>query len=277
MVSSFYTSFLRIISIKNNLKLGVNKFLKLNKRTYKDLYIDSVRAETKQAISTLSEVGFVNKKKYLEFPSTEKDIIKYLDSLDWSKPWNAGAQYAAVSVFNATQLKKNIASNNFVILYKYLDKVLNAKTGLYHKNTEINLNEKINGTMKVITGLDWINKPIHKPEKIIDFCLNIKPDSEGCDIVDLVYVLYKSCKQSNYKVKDVQTYFEEIKKIISLHFYESEGGFSYSRNKSQTSYYGLKISKGFNTPDLHGTTLILWALTMIYDLNGLNGYNILKP
>lgn len=72
--------------------------------------------------------------------------------------------------------------------------------------------------MKVITGLDWINRPIHLPNEIIDFCLSIEPESDGCDIVDLVYVLYKSCKQTNYKVKEVQTYFEEIKKTISLNF-----------------------------------------------------------
>ena len=85
----------------------MNKFFKLNKRTYKDLYIDSVRAETKQAISTLSEVGFVNKKKYQDFPSSEKDIVKYLDSLDWSKPWNAGAQFSALCVFAESQEKQD--------------------------------------------------------------------------------------------------------------------------------------------------------------------------
>jgi hypothetical protein len=277
VIFAFYTSFLRKISLKNNLKLIMNKFLNLNKRTYRDLYTDSIRAETKQAIATLSEVGFSNKKKYLDFPSSEKNIIKYLDSLDWSKPWNAGAQYAAICVFNATQLKKNVASTNFEVLYTYLDNVLNTDSGLYHSNTEIKLNEKINGTMKVITGLDWINRPIHLPNEIIDFCLSIEPESDGCDIVDLVYVLYKSCKQTNYKVKEVQTYFEEIKKTISLNFYKSSGGFSYGKKKSQTSYYGLKISKGYDFPDLHGTTLLLWALTMIYDLNGSSSYNILKP
>ena len=50
--------------------------------------------------------------------------------------------------------------------------------------------EVINGAMKVITGLDWINHEIHYPEKLIDFCLNTKPQT-GCDLVDIVYVLYK--------------------------------------------------------------------------------------
>lgn len=276
-IYKFYNSIYRKMSLKNNLKLLSNKFLNSKKRTYSDLYIDTIRAETKQAIATLSEVGADNKKKYLDFPSSEKEIINFLDSLDWSKPWNAGAQYSAICVFNSSQLEKSLALENFKVLYQYLEKVVQSETGLYHRNVKIDLNEKINGTMKVITGLDWIGKPIHYPEKIVDYCLNIEPDSDGCDIVDLVYILYKSCKQTNYKVAEVKAYFEIIKKIISKNFYADEGGFSYSENKSQSHYYGLKISKGFDTPDLHGTTLLLWALTMIYNLNGVKGYNIIKP
>ena len=37
--------------------------------------------------------------------------------------------------------------------------------------------------MKVLSGLDWINVNIHKPDKLIDFCLSNEPVSEGCDIV----------------------------------------------------------------------------------------------
>ena len=55
--------------------------------------------------------------------------------------------------------------------------------------------------MKVISGLDWLNKPIHQPEKIIEYCLKIKPSNEGCSLVDYVYVLYKCSKQVDYKKK----------------------------------------------------------------------------
>ena len=33
--------------------------------------------------------------------------------------------------------------------------------------------EKINGAMKVITGLEWLSIPIHKPKELIDLCLVI--------------------------------------------------------------------------------------------------------
>ena len=273
----FYTSTTRKLSLKDNLKKLINLTSYSKKRTYKDLYLDSVRAETKQAIATLYEVGSFNKLQYKDFPNTKDEIDNYLDSLNWSRPWNAGAQFSALCVFTTTQLENNEAEHNANYLYKYLEKVLNKETGLYHKNIEVGLNEKINGTMKVITGLDWIEKPIHYPEKVIDFCLKVDPGSEGCDIVDLVYILYKSCKQSKYKTLEVQKYFEKVKLIIFSHYYSSKGGFSYSTNKSQDYYYGLKISKGLDTPDIHGTTLLLWALTMIYDINDIYGFKVIKP
>ena len=53
--------------------------------------------------------------------------------------------------------------------------------------------------MKVITGLDWLEVKIHNPNKLIDFCLANKPEFEGCDLVDYIYVLYKCSSQTNYK------------------------------------------------------------------------------
>ena len=54
---------------------------------------------------------------------------------------------------------------------------------------------------------------------------------------------------------------------------------SYFLNKSQTHYYGVKISKGLNTPDLHGTLLLIWGISMISKIIDLptSNWNILKP
>ena len=273
---NFYSTKINNYSVKNSIK-KILKFLKISdRRTSEDYFIDSVRAESKQAISTLYQVGFSNDKKYNDFPKTESSINTYLNSLNWNKPWNAGAQYSALCVFTSTQLETNQKEKNEIILYNFLDKVLNSKTGFYHTNSTINQNEKINGAMKVITGLDWINKPIHKPEQIIDFCLSISPESEGCDIVDLVYVLYRACSQSNYKKSEVINYLNSLKKIIKANYHNGLG-FSYYKDKSQVEYYGMHITKGLNYPDIHGTTLLLWALTMIYSIQGSSEFNVIKP
>ena len=268
-------------SVKYSLKNVIKKILYLlnisSKRTSSQLYKDSIRAETKQAISTLFQVGFKNEKKYTDFPKTKESIEEYLNSLDWNMSWNAGAQFSALCVFTATQLDGQLKKENESFLYDYLLEVLDKHSGFYYHGQHIDENEKINGAMKVITGLDWINKPIHYPEKIIDYCLKVEPEGEGCDLVDLVYVLYKSCSQSNYRKEEVKNFLKDIKSTIEKNYHSKKGGFSYFENKSQTHYYGLKISTGQNTPDLHGTTLLLWALTMIDNFNGNTQFKIIKP
>ena len=97
--------------------------------------------------------------------------------------------------------------------------------------------------------------------------------------MDVVYVLFKCSNQTTYKGSEIKKYIYDLLEIISLHFYKKDGGFSYFINKSQTHYYGLKISNGPNLPDLHGTTLLVWALSMIF--NTINpdesNWNVLKP
>ena len=139
-------------------------------------------------------------------------------------------------------------------------------------------NEAINGAMKVISGLDWLGIPIHYPEKLIDFCLLNRPSSTGCDLVDYVYVLYKCSSQTNYRKKEIAVYCEELLDLIEKHFY-IEGGFSYYINKSQTHYYGVKISEGNDQPDIHGTLLLVWAMSMIFKLveNNKFEWKVIKP
>ena len=111
------------------------------------------------------------------------------------------------------------------------------------------------------------------------FALTNKPEFEGCDLVDYVYVLYKCSSQTNYRKKDVQLVLLEILDYLKLLYHEEEGGFSYYINKSQTSYYGINISKGKNTADIHGTVLSVWAIVMVLTLldKNLHDYRNIKP
>ena len=54
---------------------------------------------------------------------------------------------------------------------------------------------------------------------------------------------------------------------------------TYFLNKSQTHYYGIKITNGLNEADLHGTLLLVWALSMILNIseNENLSWNIIKP
>ena len=99
--------------LKDKLKLLINLTNENKFKTHSQLFEEAIRAETKQAISTLNQIGYSNVSKYSDFPFKKNDIFDFLYSLNWSKPWSAGGQFAALSVFSKTQLKEDQYANTF--------------------------------------------------------------------------------------------------------------------------------------------------------------------
>ena len=132
--------------------------------------------------------------------------------------------------------------------------------------------------MKVLSGLDWLDVPIHYPERLIDACLERLPSSEGCHLVDAVYVLYRCLQQTEYRKVEIQTYCSQILDIIKQH-HNSDGGFSYYIGRSQTTYYRVPIAYGLAESDIHGTCLLTWAITMILEIldNNIVNWQVIKP
>jgi len=278
-IDNKYLNYMNKNSIEKNTKDILKTVLNIFGKDYltnKDILKNSLRAESKQCIASLYQIGSKNKIVYSQFPKQKYEIKNFLDNLNWSKPWSAGGQFAALSVFLKTQL---VETNTDIMsdLQKFVKKINDKETGTYFIGKVSSNDELINGSMKIITGLDWLNFEILYPEKLIDFCLNNQPSHEGCNVVDTVYVLWMCSKQTNYKRKEIQNYLYEVIEIIKLHHFQS-GGFSYYLNKSQIYYYGLKITTGRNTPDIHGTILFIWALSMINDLCEIGmEWKTLKP
>jgi len=260
--NELYKSYKNLSSttFKYLLKDTLNKTGKFNFSSKQQDLEKALNADNKQAISTLYEIGYNNKIKIENKYSDNDAVLNYLNSLNWKRPWDAGAQFSSICVYSETQ------NFNFTeILEPFILTKLNIETGSYHDSGLKNTREIINGAMKVISGLDWLGVQIHDPKKLIDFCIDNKPHIEGCDVVDYVYVLYKCIKQDNHRRKEVQVLFLELLEEIMKLYNHSDKGFSYFENKSQTHYYGVKISKGLDVADLHGTTLCIWAINMILE------------
>lgn len=272
-----YSNFSNYKKLKNLAKLSLNYFNLYNFGGVEGQLNEAIKAESKQAISTLYQIGSKNNKEYSDFEKTEDQVNSYISSLDWGKPWSAGAQYANLCLFTETQLEKNNYQKK--VLDKKIKDYLNEENGFYYIGEVPSKSQLVNGAMKVISGLRWIGSPIHYPEKIIDYCLEVEPNQEGCDLVDVVFVLYEASKETNYKKSEIIKYFESMYEVIFSHFYPQEGGFSYYSGKSQIYYYGLRTSKGKSSPDIHGTILLTWALAMIFEVTENENYNwnILKP
>ena len=259
-------------SIKDKTKKLLNKVGK-NYDIHEVRFIKSVNAETKQAISSLAEVGHKNNKQ-LEINLNNTELVELLNKLNWDKPWSAGGQFSTYCVYTTTQ------NLNFEeTLFNFVSKIANNETGSYYVNYPNSNREVINGAMKVISGLNWINKEIHYPKKLIDFCIDNKPILEGCDVVDYVYVLFMCSQQTDYKKKEINfILMETLSELVKL-YKKEEKGFSYFLNKSQTHYYGVEISIGKDCADIQSTTLCIWAIIMILINNELlnDKYQLIKP
>lgn len=240
---------------------------------------DAVIAETKQALAALADVGIPTTCKFNGFPRAASLVNQQLLSYDWSMPWSAGGKAACLAVF-VSILEEDLGARKVgqVAMCNFFESIVDPCSGAYFVGTRPKQQMLVNGAMKVLTALDWLDTPIHYPEKLIETVLNSEPRAEGCDLLDAVYVLFKCSQISDHRNDDLRAYLLRCLEIILTHKQE-DGGFSYFSNKAQKWYYGVPISKGLREGDIHGTVLFTWAIAMIAKVilpSKLN-WNVIRP
>lgn len=229
------------------------------------------RAETRQCFSTLLLLNSHPDLPYLEIPYTLEGIDRYLSSLDWSKPYGAGSHFSHLLFFlyvNKEMFNIHKDDADYLIDYatEWVNKLQSAEDGGWQRGQNVPLTQKINGAMKVITGLKAVNKLNFRcPEKLIDLCLSTTNLEQACNNLDVVYVLRYANELTggNYRYNDVGDFCYEWLKICREHYFPDIGGFSFFKHKANQYYYGAKITKGLNEPDIHGTFLLLFGITHI--------------
>lgn len=236
-----------------------------------------ILAETKQALATLAMVGESPERPFRGFPVNVEGVSNHLRQLDWTKPWGAGGQASALVVFVKTQapatLEEKQAEELVTVCRQFFSSIADQHTGSYFVGRTPEHGQLINGAMKVLTALDWLEARIHYPEQLVDTCLGLLPNPDGCHLVDAVYVLYRCSQQTDYKRDQILDYCIRVLGMIRNH-YNADGGFSYSVGRSQTHYYNARpISRGHPVSDIHGTCLLTWALSMIVEIMGENRSN----
>lgn len=242
----------------------------------------AIIGETKQAIATLAQIGEMTERPYRGFPTTPGAVETYLARLDWSQPWGAGAHMATLAVFFKSQALRFLAPQETQRLLnaciRFVEGVVDKETGTYFQGPIPEHAILINGAMKVLTALDWLEVPIHYPERLIDTCLERLPSEDGCHLVDAVYVLYRCSQQTQHRKTKIQAYCAQVLDMTKKH-HNSDGGFSYNVRRSQTHYYGVPISRGLAESDIHGTCLLAWAVAMLLEILDDNqvGWWVIKP
>lgn len=245
-----------------------NKTYKIIK-TYKSnntFYIDktnhrnNIIAETRQAISGLINTGYDDTFIDLNVYYNNEDNLYFMSDNNWNDPWGAGAQLSHYLFF--LQLNPEQNKNKILNVLNKLEKY-KKQDGWYYNRP--NNHVRINGIMKVFTGLDIINYDYKNIEdllkNIINSILILNPGSGGCNIYDYVYVLSKS-KIINYRIDECKKKLINVYHLI-LTYQHPDGGFSYNKNSTTKNMYGKTITNGFNIGGIHGTTLMCMALSII--------------
>ena len=239
-------------------------------------------AETKQAVATLAELGAGPRWPLGGLPKTVGALRRRLAREDWSRPWAAGGQTAALAALVTAEAEAEVDAEaraaGQAVLGETFDRLADPRTGAYFDGPTPPPHQLINGAMKVLTGLAWLGRPIHHPRRLVDLCLDTAVRDEGCDLVDVVYVLHRCVEQEPHRLGEVRDRAAALLARVRRHEHAG-GGFSYQPGRAQTHYYGLEVSEGRDVADLHGSCLLLWAVALALDLRGQlpEGWRLIRP
>jgi hypothetical protein len=233
----------------------------------------TVRAETRQLLSLLFTLGA----KPLYAPPLEYDspqaLSAFTRSLDWSNPWAAGSHWShqAFLLAAAKAAGKDVSRLEAALL-SLLDEYYSPEQGLWFDPSQAPppVNIRINGAMKIFTGLAWLPKRPLDHEALIRFCLNTLRLNDSCSLIDQIYVLQQTTAGHDEKSSLGQEAKNAALRLArqSIRYYQwRDGAFSFYPGKAQNFYYaGIPASLGLKTADLHGSAMQTWALALVLQL-----------
>lgn len=231
-----------------------------------------LRAETRQCYSALRLFGLLPEGAGTAFPRTVDKIERFLSALDWTRPWDAGSHFSHLLFFlrlarDTGQLPDDEYRALTAFCLEWVSGLQNPADGFWYRG-QTSENQKINGAMKVITGFETIgNVAFRHAEKISDFCLKQKHAGHACDNLNIVLVLKSAQRQlGNYRGSDVEEFAINRLALFKTHYHDGHGGFSFFPRRSNEVYYGARIARGLEEPDIHGTVLLLWGISMLSKL-----------
>jgi hypothetical protein len=239
--------------------------------------VKTIRAETRQAMSSLRLLGAKPQYMFSEIPYTSEGIERYLVALNWCDPWSAGSHFSHLLFFydyNASVFSYRQAESQQLIgkAIDYVNKMQSNKEGVWYQGMSTSLQHKINGAMKILTGLKATGQMnFLYPDRMIDLALSAVNDGQACDNFNIVFVLKNANEMTggSHRLNEIQDFCKRRLEIYREYYHSDIGGFSFYRGHSNTTYYGARITRGLNEPDVHGTCLFLWGIALIIQILGV--------
>lgn len=242
------------------------------------------RAETRQAFAALRCIAISPKVPFRYVPGSKYEVDAYIEKLDWSQPWGAGSHVSHLLFFlrtnydmfgcnreNWSELVDHVIKN--VTMYRQAD------GSWYLTGTALPAYQKVNAAMKILTGFEAAGiQVIENPEALIDLCLSSINDGHACNNFNIIYVLYRCSMVSKHRNDEVRRFCQERLNIYRKHYWPEYGGFSFYERNANSTYYSACVSKGLSEPDIHGTVMFLWGITLISKMLNLGpDYNLQIP
>ncbi len=241
-------------------------------------YNRTKRAETRQSLCVLKLFDKNPPYEYKDFPHNTDDISKFISKLHWNMPWGTAAQFGGLIFFIATS---NLSNKTDLLEYcfNWISK-LQKEDGCWYTGKP-KLNVKINGAMKVFTAVIaakhfanydasiFLQDKIHN---LIDTILLASNEDGGCDNFNITFALKysNSIAKYSYRYEEIEKFLKKRLDIYKKYYHNEYGAFSFNVCSTERFYYGMPISKCRNEPDVHGTMMFLWGLSVIGDFWQLN-------
>ena len=223
-------------------------------------------AETRQAFSAMTLFSHMPRYAITSLVESEQDIERYLSALDWHKPWAAGSHFSHLLFFFACSLYEN-KETLIDAAIRWVNR-LQHSDGFWYMGTP-SLSQKINGAMKILTGLLVAERMnFAHADRILDTVLSAQHDTHACDHFNITFVLTYCTKVvgTEYRNEELNTFAWDRLRRYRAHYYPSIGGFSFLPGSSGKWYYDAPVSRGRNEPDIHGTCLFLWGVSLLVQI-----------
>ena len=220
-----------------------------------------VRAETRQAISSLLMVGDKSATSVKMLHNTPNAFASWLEKLPWHNPWGA-ASHASHAIcfywYNGNTFNKPANWQDFILEgFRFIDTIRQKDGSWYRGNISDQI--KINSAMKILTAYLWCSRVIEKPDLLIDLALDTNSWGDGCSVQNNLFVLQQASTFCLHRQGEIRKRASDILDAID-HYHRSDGGYSFGLNRAQTSYYGYPVSVGLCEGDLHGTMMFTWVI-----------------
>lgn len=133
-------------------------------------------------------------------------------------------------------------------LFEYVEKYRQNDGSWYQTATDVSLQLRINGAMKMVTAYQAAGRSdIGMEKELIDLCLSAVNDANACDNFNIVCVLNQCGKNINHRYREIEEFALNRLDIYKEYYWPQWGGFPFRRGKQTNSIIMQEFPKVYRS------------------------------